>query len=46
MPIPQPKEQETQKEFVKRCMSNPKMQEYDIDQRYAICIQEYTDSKK
>lgn len=42
MPIPKKKPTETKKEFVSRCMNDKTMKsEYpDIDQRYAICIQE------
>lgn len=40
MPIPNPKAAETEKEFIKRCMSDDTMvTEYtDIDQRFAICV--------
>jgi hypothetical protein len=38
MPIPQPTNNESEKEFIQRCMDDSKMQEeYDIDQRYAVC---------
>jgi hypothetical protein len=38
MPIPQPNNNETEKEFIQRCMDDSKMQEeYDIDQRFAVC---------
>lgn len=37
MPIPQPTNNESEKDFIQRCMSDSKMQEYDIDQRYAVC---------
>lgn len=38
MPIPKPQPQESNKEFIQRCMMNDVMvKEYDIDQRYAIC---------
>lgn len=38
MPIPQPTNNETEKEFIQRCMSDSKMsEEYDIDQRFAVC---------
>jgi hypothetical protein len=38
MPIPQPTTNESEKEFIQRCMDDSKMQEeYDIDQRYAVC---------
>jgi hypothetical protein len=43
MPIPTPKSDETQKDFVQRCMNdNVMISEYmDKDQRYAICINQY-----
>jgi hypothetical protein len=43
MPIPKPKTKETQKEFVKRCMSNEVMiTEYpDTKQRFEICYTQY-----
>lgn len=38
MPIPKPNNNETEKEFIQRCMSDSKMtEEYDIDQRFAVC---------
>ena len=38
MPIPQPTNNETEKEFIQRCMGDSKMtEEYDIDQRFAVC---------
>ena len=37
MPIPDPKINETNKEFLDRCMADTTMQEYDDKQRYAIC---------
>lgn len=38
MPIPKPQPQESNKEFIQRCMMNDVMvKEYDQDQRYAIC---------
>lgn len=38
MPIPQPTSNETEKEFIQRCMDDSKMKdEYDIDQRFAVC---------
>ena len=40
MPIPQPNKDESNKDFISRCMSNPTMnKEYpDNGQRYAICV--------
>jgi len=42
MPIPKKKPNESKKEFVNRCMNDKTMKSEfpDIDQRYAICIQE------
>lgn len=38
MPIPKPKANESKKDFIQRCMSNPVMvSEYDKDKRTAIC---------
>ena len=38
MPIPKPNNNESEKEFLDRCMVDPTMvAEYDDKQRYAIC---------
>ncbi len=38
MPIPQPKQSESENEFMQRCMSDEKMiSEYPTEQRAAIC---------
>ena len=37
MPIPKPNSNESEKDFIQRCMANDKMQEYDVDQRFAVC---------
>ena len=37
MPIPEPKNNESKKEFLDRCMADQVMQEYDDKQRYAVC---------
>ena len=37
MPVPQPHSGESEQDFVSRCMANDAMQEYDDDQRAAIC---------
>ena len=37
MPIPEPKDNESKKEFLDRCMTDEVMQEYDDKQRYAVC---------
>ena len=41
MPIPSPKSSESESDFHSRCMANPAMQEYDQDQRNAICYEKY-----
>lgn len=43
MPIPAPKENEPQDEFISRCMGDEKMKsEYpDESQRYAVCITQF-----
>ena len=42
MPIPQPKQSESQNEFMQRCMSDEKMiNEYPQEQRMAICRTAY-----
>lgn len=43
MPIPQPKPQEEKKDFIMRCMSDPKMNEEYTNkmQRLAICSNTY-----
>lgn len=43
MPISKPTASESEKEFIKRCMSDDKMiSEYeDIDQRFAVCRSSY-----
>ena len=37
MPIPKPNNNESEKEFLDRCMADETMQEYDESQRYAVC---------
>lgn len=37
MPIPKPEENETEQDFMDRCMSDDTMQEYENDERLAIC---------
>ena len=48
MPIPTPKKEEKQKEFIERCMSNPSMvMDYSMNQqRLAICYLSWKESKK
>ena len=47
MPIPQPRETESQDEFISRCMSDEKMKsEYtDEAQRYAVCAGQFAAAK-
>jgi hypothetical protein len=43
MPIPKPKAEETEQEYISRCMSDEKMkEEYSPQQRYAVCASSYT----
>lgn len=43
MPIPKPTSQESESEFIQRCMSDEKMkEEYSPQQRYAVCASSYT----
>ena len=37
MPIPKPQGDEKQSEFIQRCMTDSKMQEYTKEQRLAVC---------
>ena len=37
MPIPKPNNNESEKDFLDRCMADEVMQEYDDKQRYAVC---------
>jgi uncharacterized protein len=47
MPIPQPINNESENDFVSRCITDPGlMQEYDEEQRLAICINEYRNEKE
>ena len=48
MPIPEPRDSESEDEFIDRCMSNDMMnEEYpESDQRYAICISQWRDREK
>lgn len=44
MPIPKPQKNESRKDFMQRCMSNPTMvKEYGTDQRLAVCSASYKD---
>jgi len=44
MPIPKPSPNETKKDFIQRCMSDPIMKkEYkEQDQRYSICVAQFS----
>lgn len=48
MPLPTPQEGDDQKDFVSRCMANPKMiSEYPReDQRLAVCYQQWKNRGK
>lgn len=35
--MPNPKKNETKKEFISRCMAYPDLQSKSFEQRYAIC---------
>ncbi len=42
MPIPEPKDDETEDEFIERCMSNDTMvEEYEQEQRSAVCYSQW-----
>jgi len=42
MPIPKPKTNESERDFMQRCMSDPTMKrEYDLNQRLAVCSTQY-----
>lgn len=46
MPIPKPKPGEKEKEFLDRCMSDPKMvEEYTPNKRYPICNAQFNKNK-
>jgi len=44
--MPTPKKNETKKEFIKRCMAYPDLQDKKPDQRYAICQSMWKERKK
>lgn len=46
MPIPKPNSGEAGSDFIKRCMADPVMQEYDPDQRAAICHCQFVGDEK
>ena len=42
MPIPKPKPNESEADFMKRCLSDPKMnEEYPANQRVAVCSAQF-----
>lgn len=43
MPIPKPHKDENKDHFIDRCMGDDAMQEYDEDQRAAICYRQWRD---
>ena len=47
MPVPEPKKGESKDDFIDRCMGDDKMvDEYDNDQRYAICINKWEEKNE
>lgn len=48
MPLPKPKDDETQEQWIERCMSNEAMKEEfpDKDQRLAICYEKWRDKEE
>jgi len=48
MPIPKPTENETEFEFLQRCMEDSVMTDEfeENEQRYAVCVQQWEDSKE
>jgi len=48
MPLPKPKDDEKEDDFIKRCMSNDTMKKEfpDNDQRLAVCFQKWKDKDK
>jgi hypothetical protein len=41
MPVPKPRSGESEDDFASRCMGDDSMQEYDQEQRAAICYSTY-----
>lgn len=43
MPLPEPKEGESEKEFISRCMTDESMESEfpESDQRYAVCQKQW-----
>jgi ATP-dependent protease ClpP protease subunit len=46
MPIPKPRKDETEDDFISRCMGDETMQEYEQQQRSAICHQQWEEKDK
>jgi len=46
MPIPKPNTDESQEEFINRCMADEVMQEYDQEQRAGICHSQWENRKQ
>lgn len=46
MPLPKPREKETQDEFIGRCMSDLKEEFPDQDQRLAVCFRQWKEKDK
>ena len=46
MPLPYPVGKEKYRNWIRRCMSNEKMKEFeDLDQRFAICLKIWKKAK-
>lgn len=43
--MPQPKKGESKDDYLERCMADPKMQDYDQQQRYAVCNSYWKEEK-
>lgn len=46
MPVPSPKSGESKSDFISRCMGSDSMQEYDQEQRAAICYSKFKKKEK
>lgn len=46
MPVPKPHKNETQNDFIDRCMSDPNMQEYEHEQRLGVCFTQWDNRDK
>ena len=47
MPIPNPNQEESREDYIERCMADETMvQDYETDQRYAVCTSKYDDQQQ